>query len=202
MIETASPDCYMLVFNIGKKKNFGDILRSAAAFGVKEVFVVGAKKLSTFGNQGTQKYCHFRHFDTLSDAKSELGRRGIKLVGIEITDNAVPIQSHPFSGSTCFMSGNEGTGMNQQQLDACDSFVYVPQYSGATASLNVATATGIVFHHFALWSKKTEQPIDGFKFVVDAAPSFLNPSSEMLLEAEAKREERRLKRNIVDHDKN
>ena len=186
----------MLVYNIGKKKNFGDILRSASAFGVKEVFVVGAKKLSTFGNQGTQKYCHFRHFDSLEEAKLELTRRGISLVGIEITSESVSVQTHPFSGPTCFMSGNEGTGMNQQQLDACDSFVYIPQYSGATASLNVATATGIAFHHFACWSGKPEQAIDGFKFVVDAAPSHLNPTTEMLQSDEAKRHERKLKRDL------
>lgn len=191
-------DAYMLVYNIGKKKNFGDILRSAAAFGVKEVFVVGAKKLSLFGNQGTQRYCKFRHFETLQEAKTELNSRGIALVGIEISETARRIDAHPFTGSTCFMSGNEGTGMNEQQLEACDSFVYIPQYSGATASLNVATATGIVFHHFALWADKPQQPIQGYKFVVDPPPSHLNPTEEMLREAEEKREVRRLKREAVD----
>jgi tRNA(Leu) C34 or U34 (ribose-2'-O)-methylase TrmL len=187
-------DAYMLVYNIGKKKNFGDILRSAAAFGVKEVFIVGAKKLSTFGDQGTQRYCKFRHFESLVEAKKELVKRGIRLVGIEITSDSVPVQHHPFSGPTCFMTGNEGTGMNDQQLAACDSFVFIPQYSGATASLNVATATGIVFHHFALWAGKKEQPRDGFKFVVEEPPSFLNPTQEMIEEAEAKREARKIKR--------
>lgn len=186
----------MLVYNIGKKKNFGDILRSASAFGVKEVFVVGAKKLQLFGNQGTQRFCKFHFFDSLYDAQVELHRRGIKLIGIEITEDAIPIQSHPFSGPTCFMAGNEGTGMNEQQLDACDSFVFIPQYSGATASLNVATATGIVFHHFSLWAGKEEQQREGFKFVVDAPPSHLNPTVEMIAEAEAKREERRRKREM------
>lgn len=187
----------MLVYNIGKKKNFGDILRSAAAFGVKEVFVVGAKKLQLFGNQGTQRFCKFHFFDSLDDAKVELHRRGITLIGIEITGDAVSIQSHPFSGPTCFMAGNEGTGMNEQQLDACDSFVFIPQYSGATASLNVATATGIVFHHFALWAGKEEQQREGFKFVVNAPPCHLNPTAEMVAEAEAKREERRRKREML-----
>ena len=194
IIMTDNKDVYMLVYNIGKKKNFGDILRSAAAFGVKEVLIVGAKKLSTFGNQGTQRFCSFRHFDTLEAAKSELQSRGIALVGIEISDKSVPVHTHPFSGPTCFMSGNEGTGMNQHQLDACDSFVFIPQYSGATASLNVATATGIVFHHFALWAGKQEQARDGFKFVMDRPPSHLNPTDQMLEEAEAKREARRRKR--------
>ena len=47
------PKAYMLMFNISKAKNFGTIVRSAAAFNLEEVFLVeGAKrsKLSTFGS--------------------------------------------------------------------------------------------------------------------------------------------------------
>ena len=190
----------MLVYNIGKKKNFGDILRSAAAFGVKEIFVVGAKKLQLFGNQGTQRFCKFHHFETILEAKAELERRGIKLVGIEITDDAIPVHEHPFTGPTCFMAGNEGSGMNEQQLAACDSFVFIPQYTGATASLNVATAAGIVFHHFARWAGMQEQKRSGYKFIVDSPPSHLNPTEEMLAEAEAKREERRRKRESASSE--
>ena len=30
----------------------------------------------------------------------------------------------------------------------CDFFVYIPQYGGGTASLNVTVAASIVLHHF------------------------------------------------------
>ena len=51
-----------------------------------------------------------------------------------------------FEGSVAFMMGNEGAGMNPAQLEACDRYVYIPQYGGGTASLNVANATGVVMH--------------------------------------------------------
>ena len=43
---------YMLMFNIQKQKNFGTIIRSAAAFGLQEVFLVDAnhKKMPKFGS--------------------------------------------------------------------------------------------------------------------------------------------------------
>ncbi len=45
---------YMLMFNISKQKNFGTLLRSAAAFNVNAAFVIDGnpkkKKLSTFGS--------------------------------------------------------------------------------------------------------------------------------------------------------
>ena len=38
------PKWYLLYFNIGKVKNFGRLIRSAAAFGVSEIFVVSKTK--------------------------------------------------------------------------------------------------------------------------------------------------------------
>lgn len=54
---TECPQSYMLMFNVQKQKNFGNLVRSAAAFNVNEVFIVdgGAvgkskKKMRTFGS--------------------------------------------------------------------------------------------------------------------------------------------------------
>ena len=189
---------YLLVYNVGKRQNFGQLLRSAAAFGVSAVFVVGAEKLSTFGNQGTTLHCEFRHFADIKAAKEYLVAHNIKLIGIEITDSSVPVQSQPFTGDTCFMLGNEGTGMNELQLHACDSFVYIPQHSGATASLNVFIAGSIVLHHFALWSGLPEQQREGQKFITDPGRTsldrFTDPTEWEAAEITRKREDRAAKK--------
>jgi hypothetical protein len=39
--------------------------------------------------------------------------------------NQVPGQ--PFRGSTAFLMGNEGHGLTEAQIAACDHFVYIPQ---------------------------------------------------------------------------
>ena len=67
-------------------------------------------------------------------------------------DSAEPIQTCKFRGNTVFMLGNEGSGLNKNQIDICDHFVYIPQYTEKTASLNVAIAGSIIFHHFAIWA--------------------------------------------------
>ena len=43
-------------------------------------------------------------------------------------------------------------GLSAEQLAACDEFVYIPQYSNATASLNVNAACALVLAHFAAWA--------------------------------------------------
>ena len=42
--------------------------------------------------------------------------------------------------------------------------MYIPQYTDKTASLNVAIAGSIIFHHFALWAGFKEHHRSGFKF--------------------------------------
>lgn len=64
------------------------------------------------------------------------------------------------------MLGNEGSGLNANQMAICDHFVYIPQYTDKTASLNVAIAGSIIFHHFALWAQYKEASRDGYKFDV------------------------------------
>ena len=189
---------YLLLYNVGKRQNFGQLLRSACAFGVTAILVVGAEKLSTFGNMGTTLHCEFRHFTDIQSAKAYLVERKITLVGIEIAEGAVSVTSQPFDGDTCFMLGNEGTGMNEQQIAACDKFVYVPQYSGATASLNVFIAGSIVLHHFAVWAGFSEHSRDGGKFIVEsgrgALERYQNPTNWEKSEIDKKRTERAAKK--------
>lgn len=154
----------MFLHNVGKKNNIGNIVRSACAFGFEKVMYVsnrgeGSKKMKAmkefhcFGNQGTYKQIDFQPFTSLEEAKKYLNENKIKVCGVEIGENSVPIHKHPFTGHTAFFLGNEGSGILPVHKAFCDYFVYIPQYSNKTACLNVSVAAGIVFHHFALWAE-------------------------------------------------
>lgn len=125
------------------------LIRSAAAFGIKEGFVVGAKKLQLFGSQGSHRFIRMHEFESLVRLKEYLINKNISVCGVEITDTAVDVAEMPFKGPTAFIFGNEGTGLSDKQKAICDHYVYIPQYSGAIESLNVAVAAGIVLHYFA-----------------------------------------------------
>ena len=195
---SSAPASYLLLHNVGKKQNWGTLLRSAAAFGVTDVLVVGGKKVQLHGNQGTSCHAKFRMFDTLDDAKAWLKEKGARLCGVEIMPDSKDVAKHPFTGPTCFMLGNEGVGMSDQQKAACDEFVYIQQHSGATASLNVAVAGSIVFHHFALWAQYPEQNRVGEKFEVieprGKLDAYLNPTEEEQKERDLKRKARAMAR--------
>ncbi len=55
----------------------------------------------------------FRYFDGLKEVRSFCTEKGISICGIEIMKDARPINENPFRGSTLFVLGNEGSGLNK-----------------------------------------------------------------------------------------
>ncbi|XP_059427974.1 uncharacterized protein LOC132161795 [Corylus avellana] len=163
-------ECYVVVHNIAKRHNVGTLARSATAFGVSELILVGRRDLNTFGSHGSTSHLRFRHFHSLSDARLFLKDKDCDICGVEITDTAMAVNQHPFKKSTAFLLGNEGTGLSAKECEICDFFVYIPQYGCGTASLNVTVAASIVLHHFGVWAGFPERSRDGSKFVVAERP--------------------------------
>ena len=104
----------------------------------------------------------------------ELGKLQKKLlIGIEIRDDSISVSSSEFRSlvrniSSCaFVLGNEGTGMSRFAASKCDKFLYIPQYGGGTASLNVAVAGSIIFQKFSELAAYQEWEREKEKFVVE-----------------------------------
>lgn len=137
----------LLVFNIQSNTNIGQLIRTANAFGAKEICVVGRKKYSTYGNKRTAATTSIRHFFSVGDALSFYKAQNYDIAGIEIGQHSKSINEIEFSRDTVFILGNEGTGIQNDILIRCDYCVFIPQF-GSGASINVNTACGIVFNVF------------------------------------------------------
>lgn len=156
---------YLILFNIAKKVNFGNLIRTANAFGTTPI-AVGKKDFSRCGATGGTRLTKVHHFYSFWDAMRFVRSKGCEVIGIEINPDSQPIAMQPFSKSTAFMLGNEGDGLSAKQIAACDKLVYIPQFGNAV-SLNVNVAAGIVLHHFATWAKFPAMEISHDKFVTD-----------------------------------
>ena len=163
MTAPVDPRSALVLFNIAKVRNFGNLMRTANALGADELVFVGRREVRAHGSFGTRRALHTTHHYRFEDAVADLRERGFELCAVEIVDHARPVQERPFRGSTAFLVGNEGQGLSERELAACDSAVYVPQY-GTGRSLNVNVAAAIVLHHFALWAGRAENPRDGDGF--------------------------------------
>ena len=153
------PQHILLIYNVSKSSNIGPLIRTAVAFSCSAVVVVGARKLLTHGNKHTNRFATFRHYERLHDAVTHLKAQHFALVGLELSHDAVELstQPPPFSPRTCFVPGNEGSGLSAHLLPHLDRLVYIRQSGHGTASLNVSTATGIVLYAFQQWAQYPEQ---------------------------------------------
>ena len=169
--DESCPHYYVLINNVAKKTNVGNMMRSACAFNAKGMLVVGRKKsVSFFGSKGTKSFVPLLYFDSMDEACGYARNDGCSICGVEILDQSKNVVSHPFSGPTCFIMGNEGVGLMESEKAFCDFFVYIPHFGNGTASLNVTVAASIVFHHFATYAKYSERKRSGQKFVVADKP--------------------------------
>ena len=167
----ATRQAKVLFYNVAKQSNVGPMIRTAAAFGINEILVSGknnAKSPRTkFGAKGTDKKMRFSYYDSFPAAVEELKKDGFHIMGVEIREDAIPVDEGPFDhDKIVFVFGNEGTGLNDTAVKACDSFVRIKQFSEKTASINVATSAGIVLHAWALWAGLNEAPIVKDKYSV------------------------------------
>ncbi|XP_073050263.1 uncharacterized protein [Primulina eburnea] len=192
--EEGKYDSYVMVHNISKRHNVGTLVRSATAFGVAEMILVGRRDFNAFGSHGSTPHVRFRHFQSLTLARAFLKERDCDICGVEITDNAAAVNEHPFRKSTAFLLGNEGTGLSDKECEICDFFIYIPQYGGGTASLNVTVAASIVLHHFAVWAGFSERTREGSKFLVADKPFKQTKKNFCGETAESVAEERKLRK--------
>ena len=172
--ELQNPAIFLAIHAIQSADNFGSLLRTAGAFGCREVLVVKnnsskrLKKARTFGAHGAERRVPMRFFATLESLVAHARRRGCEIVGIEIHNDAIPCTT-AFSHKerpACFLPGNEGQGLTSKQIGLCDRLVYVPHFGSATASLNVNAATAIVLSAYATQHKYREAQKTGPKFHV------------------------------------
>jgi tRNA (guanosine-2'-O-)-methyltransferase len=137
----------LLLDAVGQPFNVGSIIRSAAAFGVEEVWLCGdtappshpsARKTAL----GTDRLLSFRQAASAADGAQAAKAAGYRLIAVELAGEAVPLHEAPLTGDICLAVGNEDHGCSAALLAAADVVTYIPQ-PGKVGSLNVASAAAI-----------------------------------------------------------
>ncbi|WVZ11522.1 hypothetical protein V8G54_016052 [Vigna mungo] len=77
-------ESYVVVHNIAKRHNVGTLARSATAFGVSELILVGRRDFNCFGSHGSSSHLRFRHFHSLHDARNFLKDKGCDICGGQV----------------------------------------------------------------------------------------------------------------------
>lgn len=142
----------LLLDGVQNPFNLGSILRSAAAYGVEHLWLVGSPSPNDAKVQktalGSQKFLRWTHCESSTDALVAARGAGYRVVGIELAEGAVPMQELSFDGDVCLAVGHEDRGLSKDLLAGADALAFLPQV-GKIGSLNVAQATTV-----ALWEAR------------------------------------------------
>jgi tRNA G18 (ribose-2'-O)-methylase SpoU len=129
--------------------NIGSVVRTANAFNVAGVHVVGGRRWNRRGAMVTDRYLHVEHHPDVADLTSWLGEHDYTAVGVDNLPGSVPLERTELPERTCLVFGSEGPGLTPEMVAACDSLVAITQY-GSTRSMNAGAAAAIAMYAWAL----------------------------------------------------
>lgn len=130
------------VEGLSKQGNFGNLVRTAHAFGASFFFTVSAEK--TFNRQGTdtsRSSDHIPYYPWASHEEMQLPK-DCRLVGVELTDDAIDLPSFRHPTKAAYILGPEAGNLTQNMQDRCEFIIKIP----TRFCLNVATAGAIIMY--------------------------------------------------------
>ena len=133
------------VDNVEHDFNMGTIIRSANAFGVRHVHIIGRKQWNKRGAMMTDKYLHVHYYQTIEEFLSIAVHK--TLIAVDNTKGAVPIEATALPNNSLLLFGAEGPGIRPELLQHAAKTVEITQ-SGSTRSLNVGVAAGIAMYEW------------------------------------------------------
>ncbi len=139
--------------------NVGAIIRSAAGFGLAGVLIPEHNQAGITGavvksSAGMAFRIPLVSIGNVNHAIAMLKEKGFWVYGLAM-EGAAPLASEPFDAPAVFVIGNEGAGIRQKTLEACDITLSVPMHE-RTESLNAAVSAAVVFYE---WSKKHPEAV-------------------------------------------
>jgi 23S rRNA (guanosine2251-2'-O)-methyltransferase len=140
--------------NIRSMHNIGSVFRTSDAFLVEKIYLCGLTASPPHKDihktaLGSTDSVDWVYFEKTIDALHLLKEQGVKMIGIEQTENSCLLENFiPVPGERyAVIFGHEVRGVDQEVLDGCDFSIEIPQY-GTKHSLNISVCAGIVIWEF------------------------------------------------------
>jgi tRNA G18 (ribose-2'-O)-methylase SpoU len=150
-LDTRRHPLHVAVENWAHDFNIGSVVRTANAFNVAAVHIVGRRRWNRRGAMVTDRYLHVVHHQDAGAlaAWAETGgaedRPGLPLLGVDNLPGAVPLESYRLPQACVLLFGQEGPGLSEVARSACAAVLSIAQF-GSTRSINAGAAAAIAMH--------------------------------------------------------
>lgn len=125
--------------------NIGTIVRTANAFNVKTVHIIGKKHWNRRGAMVTDKYLSIVHHETVEDFEMRMKADTRDIIAIDIVPEATGLSQTRLPANCVLLFGGEGPGLSEPIKAIAGKIVKIEQF-GSTRSVNVGVAAGIAMY--------------------------------------------------------
>ncbi len=136
---------HVAIENFGQDANIGGVVRTANAFAVDTVHIVGRRRWNRRGAMVTDRYQRLRHHDNTAELLGFAADAGLTVVAVDIVPGAARIEQTTLPRDCLLLFGQEGPGISEDARAGAPLTVSIAQF-GSTRSINVAVAAGIAMH--------------------------------------------------------
>lgn len=136
---------HVAIENFGNDANIGAVVRTANAFAVHTVHIVGRRRWNRRGAMVTDRYQHLAHHDTTEQLLSFARGAGLTVVAVDNIPGSVRLEETTLPRECLLLFGQEGPGISEAAGGGADLTVSIAQF-GSTRSINAGVAAGIAMH--------------------------------------------------------
>ena len=136
---------HIAIENFGNDANIGGVVRTANAFAVDTVHIVGRRRWNRRGAMVTDRYQRLRHHDTTAELLAHAAEAGLEVVAVDNVPGAVRLEHVALPRNCLMIFGQEGPGITEEARLGSSKTVSIAQF-GSTRSINAAVAAGIAMH--------------------------------------------------------
>ena len=129
--------------------NIGAIVRTANAFNVAGVHIVGKKHWNQRGAMVTDKYLRMHHHPDVNTFAGWAQDNGLEIIGIDNVSGSQPMESAALPRACVMLFGQEGPGLSDEAIAHSARVLHITQY-GSTRSMNASAAGAIAMYAWAL----------------------------------------------------
>jgi tRNA G18 (ribose-2'-O)-methylase SpoU len=154
-------DFHVAIENFQHDLNIGSVVRSANAFNVRAVHIIGKKHWNKRGAMATDKYLDVFYYSDVSAFADWMSQQQLSIVGVDNIPSSRLLSSTKLPRRCVLVMGQEGPGLSEEMASICDHIVAIEQF-GSTRSINVGAAAAIVMyawiseHHLSRHKTKSE----------------------------------------------
>ena len=140
---------HIAIENVSQDLNIGSIVRSANAFNVAGVHIIGRRRWNKRGAMVTNRYLDVHHHPEPGELLDWAAASGYEVIGIDNGPGARPLEATALPERCLMVFGSEGEGISPELSAGCSRLLRIGQY-GSTRSINVAAAAAVAMHTWIL----------------------------------------------------